>query len=76
MRASRDEALIEIRLSSKQLDGVTLQELARAFLELLQLLIVILEFSVRVGQWIGKLKPKKRTERRFNFWRRVAWLCG
>lgn len=66
----RDEALIQIRLSSNELDGVTLQELAQSFLRLLSVLIVLLEFSVRLGQLVGRLKPKPR----FGFWRRVAWL--
>lgn len=75
-----DEALIQIRLSSDELDGVTLQELAQSFLRLLSVLIVLLEFSVRLGQLIGKFgksKPKKsRLKGRMGFWRRVAWLCG
>ena len=70
----RDEILIQVKLKSDDVDGVTLQEIAQTFLILLQILIVVLESSVRMGQWIGKLgiKPKKR---RMNFWNRVAWLC-
>jgi hypothetical protein len=51
----RDEALIQIRLSSEQLDGVTLQKIAQAHLVELQIRIVILEFLVRLFQWIGRI---------------------
>jgi len=71
----RDEILIQIKLKSDDVDGVTLQKIAQAFLILLQILVVVLESSVRLGQWIGKLKPRRR-KRCFDFWRRVAWLCG
>ena len=75
----RDEILIQVKLTSDDVDGATLQEIAQTFLILLQILVVVLESTVRVGQWIGKLgigksKPRKR-KTRFNFWRKVAWLC-
>ncbi len=70
----RDEILIQVKLSSDDVDGATLQEIAQTFLLLLQILVVMLEFTVRVGQWIGKLKPRKR-RKRLNFWTRLAWLC-
>ena len=71
----RDEALIQVRLSSEELDGVTLKELAQAFLALLQLLIVILEFSVRVVQFIGRVVTLPwRVFRLERFWSRLAWL--
>jgi len=69
----RDEILIQIKLKSDDVDGVTLQKIAQAFLILLQILVVVLESSVRLGQWIGKLKPRKR-KKRLGFWSRLAWL--
>jgi len=75
----RDEILIQVKLTSDDVDGATLQEIAQTFLILLQILVVVLESSVRVGQWIGKLgigklKPRKR-KKRLGFWSRLAWLC-
>ena len=75
----RDEILIQVKLTSDDVDGATLQEIAQTFLILLQILIVVLESSVRLGQWIGKLgigklKPRRR-KKQMNFWRKLAWLC-
>ena len=72
----RDEILIQVKLTSDDVDGATLQEIAQTFLILLQILIVVLESSVRLGQWIGKLGiGKLKRRKRMNFWRKLAWLC-
>lgn len=77
MSTLRDEILIQVKLSSDDIDGVTLREIAQVLLSLLQVLLVALEFSVRLGQWVGKLRiGRLKPKRRFSFWRRVAWLCG
>ena len=75
----RDEILIQVKLTSDDVDGATLQEIAQTFLILLQILVVVLESTVRVGQWIGKLrigrlKPRKR-KKHLGLWSRLAWLC-
>jgi hypothetical protein len=71
-----DEVLLQVRLSSDDLDGVTLRELVELFITLLQTSLAILEFMARTARFIFELAalPGRIW---YTFWFEVAnWALG
>jgi hypothetical protein len=71
-----DEVLLQIKISSDDLDGVTLKELVELFIALLHSFLAVLEFMARVVRFVFSLAalPGRAW---FIFWFEVAdWALG